>query len=309
MYNAVVLGWAGVLKPGKLRWLRTLLWAVLLFGLLLLPQIAIPIGVWQLSGIPLQRFTEAPPGLLLGWTTLWALVAIGLYAGLVILGEKRQPSELELQPALPELGAGLVIGAAMMSVAVALMWAAGGITIGVEPMRDPLRALALSIQSGVMEEITFRLIVLRLIWRAFGLEVALALSAILFGAAHIANPNASWFAAFAIAIEAGVMLAGFYILTGRIWAAIGVHAGWNFTQGWIYGAAVSGTSGFEGGPLNVEPVHGVSEVISGGGFGPEASFAGLLVGTGVGALTLWLAWKRGILRGVSAPPDEAVVFA
>src|SRR5207249_18128 len=155
------------------------------------------------------------------------------------------------------------------------------------------------IQSGVMEEITFRLIILRLIWRAFGLESALAVSAILFGVAHITNPNASWFAAIAIAIEAGVMLAGFYILTGRIWAAVGVHAGWNFTQGWIYSAAVSGTSGFEGGPLNVEPVHGVSEVISGGGFGPEASFAGLLVGTVVGALTLWLAWKRGILRGVS----------
>ena len=97
------------------------------------------------------------------------------------------------------------------------------------------------------------------------------------------------------------MLAGFYILTGRVWAAIGVHAGWNFTQGWIYGAAVSGTSGFEGGPLDVEPVRGVSEIISGGGFGPEASFAGLLVGTSVGALTLWMAWKRGRLRGAPMP--------
>ena len=56
MNNAVVLGWAGILKPGKWRWLRALLWAVLFFFFLLLPQVAIPIGVWQLTGIPLQRF-------------------------------------------------------------------------------------------------------------------------------------------------------------------------------------------------------------------------------------------------------------
>jgi membrane protease YdiL (CAAX protease family) len=31
-----------------------------------------------------------------------------------------------------------------------------------------------------------------------------------------------------------------YALTGRLWASIGVHAGWNFTQGYIFGAQVSG---------------------------------------------------------------------
>lgn len=311
MINAVVLGSAGVLKPGKLRWLRALLWGVLLFFILLLPQIAIPIGVSQLAAIPLQRFEEAPGSLMLGWTALWALVAIGVYGGVVMLGEKRQPSELALRPLMAELGAGLAIGTVMMAVAVALMWTAGGITIESQAVRDPSRALALTIQSGVMEEVAFRLVVLRLLWRAFGLEVALALSALAFGAAHLPNPNATWFAAVAIAIEAGIMLASFYVLTGRIWTSIGVHAGWNFTQGWIFGAAVSGTSGFAGGPLETNPVPGVSEIVSGGGFGPEASFAGLLVGTAVGTLVLWLAWKRGRLRGapeiqedVSPPAPE-----
>jgi membrane protease YdiL (CAAX protease family) len=184
-----------------------------------------------------------------------------------------------------------------MTAAVALMWVMGGITITTRPIGEVSRALALTVQSGVMEEIAFRLIVLRLVWRAFGLEVALFLSALLFGVAHIFNPNSAWFPSIAIAIEAGIMLAAFYILTGRIWMSIGVHAGWNFTQGWIYGAPVSGTSAFDGGPINVEPVRGVSDVVSGSGFGPEASIAGLLVGTAVGGYVFWMAWQRGRLRG------------
>ena len=64
--------------------------------------------------------------------------------------------------------------------------------------------------------------------------------ALIFGALHLANPHASMTAAVAIALEAGLMLAGFYLLTGRIWVSIGVHAAWNFTQGWVFGAAAVG---------------------------------------------------------------------
>lgn len=305
MIDAVELGSAGVLKPGKLRWLRALLWGVLLFMIFLLPQVAVPLGVALISGIPVQNAFEGPPGLLFGWTLLCAFVGIGVYGGLVMAVERRQPSELALRPALAELGSGLAIGALMMSVVVVLLWLTGAITIETRAVQSVWRALAMTVQSGVMEEIAFRLIVLRLLWRAFGLEAALLVSAVAFGLAHIVNPNASWFAATAIAIEAGIMLAGFYILTGRIWMSIGVHAGWNFTQGWIYGAAVSGTSLFDGGPLNVEPVAGVSEILSGGGFGPEASLAGLLVGTAVGAFTLRKAWQRGNLRGRAEPVPSA----
>lgn len=299
--DAVELGSTGVLRPGRLRWLRALLWGVLLFMIFLLPQVAVPLGVALMSGIPVQNAFEGPAELLFGWTVVCALVGIGLYGALVMIVERREPSELALRPALAEMGIGLALGALMMSVAVGLLWVTGAITIETREVEGLWRALAMTVQSGVMEEIAFRLILLRLIWRAFGLEAALLISAICFGFAHILNPNASWFAAIAIAVEAGIMLAGFYVLTGRIWMSIGVHAGWNFTQGWIYGAAVSGTSLFDGGPLNVEPVPGISEILSGGGFGPEASLAGLLVGTVVGALTLRLAWKRGTLRGRAEP--------
>jgi hypothetical protein len=54
-----------------------------------------------------------------------------------------------------------------------------------------------------------------------------------------------------------------------------MHAAWNFVQGWVFGAVVSGTTEISGGPLSLRPVQGVPELLSGGGFGPEASLAAL----------------------------------
>ena len=63
-----------------------------------------------------------------------------------------------------------------------------------------------------------------------------------FGAAHLANPNASILAAVGIAFEAGVLLGGAYMLTRSLWLPMGIHAAWNFTQGEIFDIPVSGAS-------------------------------------------------------------------
>ena len=312
MSSQVELGDRRILQPGKLRWLRALGWGV---ALALLVALAFALvsglvyaGVALASGIPAARMMDeiSGPGHLAAMT-LGALASIAAYGAAVRMAEDRPLPELALRPALPETLAGLAIGAVMMAVTVGIMVAAGWATIEPARLSSAWRAVAMAIQSGVVEEILFRLVVLRLLWRAFGIWPALAISAFLFGALHIMNPNANWFAALCIMVEAGIMLGAFYILTGRIWVSIGVHAGWNFTQGWFFGAAVSGTDFFEGGPLDLEPVEGVPAYLSGGGFGPESSLAGLLIGTAVGALTLWLAWKRGSLDGrgtVAAPAQE-----
>jgi membrane protease YdiL (CAAX protease family) len=222
-----------------------------------------------------------------------ALASLLAYAGWVRVGERREADELALRPAPGELIAGLAIGGAMMSAVVLIMWAAGWAMITPVTPTRVWRALGMAIESGVVEEVAMRLIVFRLLWRAFGPWTALALSALLFGILHIVNPGSSLFAALCIAVEAGVMLAAFYILTGRLWVSIGVHAGWNFTQGWVFGAAVSGTDFFDGGPLDFEPMQAVPAFLSGGAFGPEASLAALVVGTGVGVATLLIARRRG----------------
>jgi hypothetical protein len=150
----------------------------------------------------------------------------------------------------------------------------------------------MAVESGVMEELLMRAIILRLLMRAFGIWPALVVQAALFGALHLANPNATPAAAVAIAIEAGLMLAGFYLLTGRLWMSIGVHAAWNFTQGWVWGASVSGIPVVESWLVS-KPKPGAPEFLSGGAFGPEASLPAMVVGTLVAIVVLWLAWKKG----------------
>lgn len=306
MTHDVELGFDRVLKPGKLAWLRALGW---MFGLIVAVILAFSLfsaGGYLIgalvTGVPIERMTEDVPGVVhLIAMAVGSAAGVLAYWGLVQAGENRLPSELALRPAATELLIGLGIGAAMMAVAVGIMVAAGWARIDGSPLQQVWRAAAMSIESGVMEELIFRGIILRLLWRAFGIWPALAVSAALFGVVHITNPNSSLFAALCIVVEAGIMLAAFYILTGRLWVSIGVHAGWNFTQGWIFGAAVSGTDFFAGGPLDLEPAEGVPAWLSGAGFGPEASLAGLLVGTLAGLIVLWLAWKRGrFAAGTSA---------
>jgi integrase len=137
-----------------------------------------------------------------------------------------------------------------------------------------------------------RAVLLRLVWRAFGPWVAFAVSAALFGFGHIGNPNATVFAAIAIALEAGIMLGAFYALTGRLWMSIGVHAAWNFTQGYVFGAAVSGGN-FGPAMANSVARPGKPEWLTGGPFGPEASAPALIVCMIVGLVVTWMAWRAG----------------
>ena len=127
---------------------------------------------------------------------------------------------------------------------------------------------ALLLASGALtEEILFRGVVFRLIEEWAGTWIALAVSAIIFGAVHAANPGASWISTLAIALEAGVLLAAAYVVTRSLWLPIGLHFGWNYFEGPVYGTQVSGhailTSAI------TSHVSG-SAWLTGGSFGPEA---------------------------------------
>ena len=295
----VELGSEGVLAPGQWRWARALGWMVAL-----LVVIAI---VAVLLGSSLVRLASFLPPVLQPFGGFVALavsaaVVVVTYAIVVRQGERREPSELSTNGVWRELAVGLFIGAALMEVTVGVMWAAGWVTLGSQPVTAVWAALGATVQSGLVEEVAFRLVILRLVWRAAGLPVALIVSALLFGGLHLANPNASLFAALCIAAEAGLLLGAAYVLTGRLWMAAGLHAGWNFTQGWVLGAAVSGTDAFFGGPLVTTPVAGVSTILSGGGFGPEASLPALVLCTAAGAYVLTRARRPPeIAADVSSP--------
>lgn len=147
------------------------------------------------------------------------------------------------------------------------------------------------ISAGFVEELIFRGILFRWLEEFGGSWVALLLTSAIFGLAHIANDGATWFSSFAIAMEAGLLLGGAYMLTRSLWMPIGLHFGWNITQGLIWDVPVSGyeADGIVAAELSGNPL------LSGGAFGLEASLIALIIATFFGVWLIKLAIDRGQL--------------
>jgi membrane protease YdiL (CAAX protease family) len=291
----VILGNAGVLAPGPWRWLRALGWMIVLTVLIVAAFNLVAEGSLRVlplvTGHPFTTRAAAPQSDKLWGTLAGAVAALLAYAAAVRWGERRAVTELSLRSAPPELLVGLAIGAATMAVVIGTMWLFGWASLQAEPVTAIARALRDSIQAGAIEELLIRLVIFRLLWRAFGIWPALAVAGSFFGLIHIANPGGNWLGALSIVAGEGVGF-GLYLLTGRLWASIGAHAAWNFTQGWVFGAIVSGYTSIAGGPLALRPRPGTPEMFTGGSFGPEASLSALVVSLIASAIVLGLAWRK-----------------
>ncbi|ONF95804.1 CAAX amino terminal protease self- immunity [Sphingomonas jeddahensis] len=273
-----------VLQSGRLRWLRSLAWMVGLFALVLL---AIGPGMTMVRHI----LPTGTPQLAFLANVISGAIAVIVYALMVRLGEDRHPDELAIKVAPAQLTAGLTLGAAMFGTVMAILMTFNLYTVDWLGPAPAWRAGGHAIQAALIEETLVRAILFRLLWRAFGPVLAFSGSAAVFGVSHIFNPGATIVSVLCIALEAGIMLGALYALTGRLWVSIGVHAAWNFTQGYVFGAAVSGR---DAGPALAHSIArpDASVLLTGGSFGPEASLPALLVCASIGIGTLWLAWKR-----------------
>ena len=213
---------------------------------------------------------------------------------LIIVRLGAQPKDdLPAGPALRDAAIGVGIGFSIMALSVAVAAAVGVYRIvgAGDASRLLLELIAVAIMPGFTEELLFRGILFRWIEEFGGSWLALLVTSALFGLAHILNPNATWFSSFAIAVEAGVLLGAAYMLTRNLWLAMGLHAGWNFTQGEIFDVPVSGVD--EHGLVQAK-LSG-PELLSGGQFGLEASIIALTIATAIGVWMLILALRRGRL--------------
>ncbi|QSQ27008.1 CPBP family intramembrane metalloprotease [Pyxidicoccus parkwayensis] len=252
---------------------------------------------WLTSLIGLKRTGSGALGL---WVmSVCNVISVVLAMWLVEWGiGRRTLAQLGLgrHRALPELGWGLLLGTGLISAVVGIMALAGWYHLVDGPpesfqdeSRDALAWLAIFTAVGIFEEVAFRGIAFRLLEEWLGSAAALVISSAFFGLVHAMNPHATWFATLAIALEAGVLLGAAYMLTRSLWFAIGVHIAWNWTQGALYGVAVSGT---EVAALLESQVQG-PEMWTGGAFGAEAGGVAVLLCTAAGVLLLLYAVRRG----------------
>jgi len=206
---------------------------------------------------------------------LLALLVLATYVAASKWIERRTPSELNVRRLLPEVAAGFAVGFVLFASGMGILWAAGVYhPAGGGTANGLATGLVAALIAGVVEETLFRGLLFRLSSKILGTWGALLFTAALFGAAHAFNPGATLSSSLAIAIEAGVLLGAAYAATERLWVPIGLHIGWNFTEGSIFSMSVSGNSvstGLIRGSLSGP------RILTGGQFGPENSIVAVIV--------------------------------
>lgn len=135
---------------------------------------------------------------------------------------------------------------------------------------------------GWNEELLSRGYHLQTIASGINLFWGVVISSAVFGLLHLANPGTSWVSTAGI-FFAGIYLAYGYIRTKQLWLPIGLHIGWNFCEGVVFGFPVSGLDIYA---LTRIEVTG-PEIWTGGAFGPEAGLI-VLPSLVVGALLIYL---------------------
>ncbi|MBO4141551.1 CPBP family intramembrane metalloprotease [Micromonospora tulbaghiae] len=246
--------------------------------------------------------------LILGVAT--AAAAIMVYGWVVRRTEGREVTELARDGAAARLHRGVLIGFAMFAAVIVNIALMGGYHVhGIGSVSGAVGIFGLMAAAAVTEELMFRGLLFRLVEERLGTWLSLLLTGVLFGLMHLLNPDASLWGATAIAIEAGFMLAAAYAATRNLWVPIGLHFGWNFAAGGVFGVVVSG-NGESAGLLDATTSG--STLLSGGDFGPEGSLYTVAAGAALTVVFLWLAHRRGHIvrrrrRTVEAPAESVTV--
>jgi len=262
----------------------------------LLGQLVLLVLIFILLGIPLGFWVAFFPGLseetLLVVTNILAAIAITLSVYLARRTlDRRSFTSLGLRwdsLAARDLLFGILLAGLLMGLIFLVECAAGwlhfeGYTWEQQSWENILLGLLVSglvfVLVGWYQELLSRGYWLQNLRDGLNLAWSVAISSALFALAHSLNPNVTWVAIIGL-FAAGLFLAYGYLRTGQLWLSIGLHIGWNFFEGTVFGFPVSGALPFT---LIRQSVQG-PQLVTGGEFGPEAGLIvlpAMLLGAGL----------------------------
>ena len=260
-------------------------------------------GVWMLVFVALfllSRVAYAPLAAALrplgAGTAMLSTVQVGLVllvTWLCLLLRRQPLASVGLRLGrqwLMEAGAGLLLGCAAVALAVALMGLAGGMRLQLDPARSLAAVLSgfyLFAMVALLEELLFRGFLFQRLVDGIGLRAALFGMAALFAASHWGNPDMQGAALLVATVEIalGALLLGLaWWRTRSLALPVGLHLGWNWMQGQVFGFDVSGFDQ----PGWFEPQFGQAPAwLTGGAFGLEASVCAIASDL----VMLWLVWR------------------
>lgn len=221
-----------------------------------------------------------------------------------------------------DFGFGLLLGTALMTTIFLVERGLGWVTVNEtfyadSPEQSFLTAILITalfyISVGIAEELAFRGYFLlnvaeglnsRWIKPKAAIMISWIFTSVIFGVGHLGNPNATMVSTLNIAL-AGIFIGFAYVMTGSLAIPIGLHISWNFFQGNVFGFPVSGTTDWSTTFLAVQ--QGGPEFWTGGSFGPEGGFIGLLgFLLGMAITALWIRFRYGKLTlytQIANPPE------
>lgn len=264
-------------------WYLTILFFLALFLAAQLAESVVIVGVDLLRAL-LGRGNSADLSMV---TALFA-TAIGTGSALLFcyLAEGRYPQDLGLSPrrAGAEYLVGIPIGLALFSAAIGMAAGIGAVRIlPADTVNVPLLCLygvGFLIQ-GMSEEVLCRGVLMGSLLRRCPIWVSVVTNSAVFSLLHLANNGVAPLALLNVFLF-GVLASLYVIRRGSLWGACAIHSVWNFAQGNLFGASVSGNSTGPS-PLNTEQI-AEKALWNGGAFGPEGGLcvtAVLLIGIAV----------------------------
>ncbi len=243
----------------------------------------------------------------------WSAVVVAGMSALVVWIATALMAKIEKRPVLSygfmgerrlsRLLLGVAAGVAALSGLVLVLNLSGHVVFdgqalhGASAWTCGLQAGLTFLLTGVFEESLLRGYLPSTLARGMGFWCAAPVLSVGFGATHLGNPGESPIGIVSV-VGVGLVLCLSLWLTRSLYWAVGLHAGWDWAQSYLYGVANSGQEP-SAHLFATHPSGGLRW--SGGSTGPEGSL--LVIPTlAVIAWGVWIAWSQGARRESRRPP-------